>query len=86
MHTRYLCIIVDKHFSWNQHLKVLKKKLSTANGLLAKTRYILSLAKPPKNTFAMFESHLRYGCQMWGQQKVNIKLTLMIFIEKQLKF
>ena len=25
-HTRYLGIIVDKHFSWNQHLKMLKKK------------------------------------------------------------
>ena len=24
-HTRYLGIIVDKHFSWNQHLKMLKK-------------------------------------------------------------
>ena len=25
-HTRYLGITVDKHFSWNQHLKMLKKK------------------------------------------------------------
>ena len=29
---------------------------------------ILSLAKPPKN-FAVFESHLRHGCQIWGQQE-----------------
>ena len=35
-HTRNLGIIVDKDFSWNQHLKILKKKLSRANGLLAK--------------------------------------------------
>ena len=41
-HTRYLGIIVDEHFSWNQHLKMLKKKLSRANGLLAKARYYLS--------------------------------------------
>ena len=33
-HTKYI-----QHLSWNQHLKMLKQKLSRPNGLLAKTRY-----------------------------------------------
>ena len=45
-HTRYLGIIVDKHFSWNPHLKMLKKNLSRANGHLTMN----ILVKLPKNT------------------------------------
>ena len=31
---------MDQHLSWDQHLKMLKQKLSRANGLLAKVCYI----------------------------------------------
>ena len=67
-HTRYLGIIADQHFSWNQHLKILKKKLSRANGLLAKARQYLLPNLLRTLYFAIFESQLRYGYQMWGQQ------------------
>ena len=40
-HTKYLDILPDQHLSWDQHLKILKQKLSRANGLLAKARYDL---------------------------------------------
>ena len=44
-------ILTDQHLSWNQHLKMLKQKLSRANGLLAiqiinfKNKY--TLVQPP---------------------------------------
>ena len=44
-------ILTDQHLSWNQHLKMLKRKLSRANGLLAipiinfKNKY--TLVQPP---------------------------------------
>ena len=60
-HTRYLGIIVDEQFSWNQHLKMLKKKLSRANRLSAKPRYYLSPDLLRTLYFEIFESHLRYG-------------------------
>ena len=68
-HTRYLGIIIDQHFTWDQHLKMLKKKFSRANGLLAKARYYLYPNLLRTRYFAIFESHLRYGCQIWGQQR-----------------
>ena len=45
----------------------LKQKLNIANGILAKLRYYV-----PANTlktiyFALFDSHMRYACQIWGQ-------------------
>ena len=66
-HTRYLGILMDQHLSWDQHLKMLKQKLSRANGLLAKVRYYLSPKLLRTLYFSIFESHLRYGCQIWGQ-------------------
>ena len=53
MHIRYLGIIVLEHFSWNQHLKMLKKKLR-AKWTFSKST-VLSLAKPPKNTHYTLE-------------------------------
>ena len=66
-HTRYLGILRDQHLSWDQHLKMLKQKLSRANGLLAKVRYYLSPKLLRTLYFSIFESHLRYGCQIWVQ-------------------
>ena len=58
---------MDQHLSWDQHLKMLKQKLSRANGLLAKVCYYLSPKLLRTIYFSIFESHLRYGCQIWGQ-------------------
>ena len=69
IHTGYLGIFADEHFSWNQHLKTLKKKLSRANGLLAKVPYYVSPNLLRTLYFAIFESHLSYGCQIWDRQK-----------------
>ena len=41
-HTRYLRIIIDQYLSSDQHLEMLKQKLSRANELLAKVHYHLS--------------------------------------------
>ena len=56
IHTRYLGIFVDEHLSWNQHLKMLNKKLSRTNGLLAKVRYYVSPNLLRMLYFAIFES------------------------------
>ena len=47
---------------------MLKQKLR-ATGLLAKTRYYLPPNLQRTSCFSIFGLHLRYGCQIWGQQK-----------------
>ena len=58
---------MDQHLSWDQHLKMPKQKLSSANGLLAKVCYYLSLKLLRTLYFSISESHLRYGCQILGR-------------------
>ena len=46
---------------------MLKQNISKTNGLLGKARYYLSPKLLRTVYFSIFESHLRYACQIWGQ-------------------
>ena len=52
-------------------MDTIKLKLNRANSLLAKLRYYVH-SKLLKTIYsAIFESHLRYGCQLWGQAQTQ---------------
>ena len=57
---------VDKHLSWNFHVLQLSKKLSRANGILSKLRYYAPFVTCLQVYYAIFYSHLIYGCNVWG--------------------
>ena len=66
-HVKYLGIYLDNHLSWGFHINQLSKRLSQANGILAK----LCHNAPHKTVLlvyhAIFYSHLNYhGCSIWG--------------------
>ena len=65
--TTYLGITLDENLNFKSHLELLRKKLSRANGLLSKIRHYVSLQLLRTIYFAIFDSHLRYACQIWGQ-------------------
>ena len=53
-------------------MELLKTKLNRANGLLAKIRHLVSKNLLRTIYFAIFDSHLRYGCQIWGQKDLQV--------------
>ena len=57
---------VDKYLSWNFHVLQLCKKLCRANGILSKLRYYAPLKICLQVYYALFYSHLVYGCNVWG--------------------
>ena len=65
-HVKYLGMYIDKHLSWNVHTMQLAKKLSRANGILSKLRYYTPLEVCIQVYYAIFYSHLTYGCNIWG--------------------
>ena len=72
--TKYLGVLMDKHLLFKDHINFLKPKLNRANGILAKLRrhlpsYILK-------TVFLFDIHLRYAYQVWGQS--NSDLLVMV--------
>ena len=43
------------------------QKLNRANGILAKLRYYVSADTLKTIYYALFDSHMRYACPIWGQ-------------------
>ena len=70
--TKYLGMIMDEHLTFKNHMDTVKLKLNRANGLLAKLRHYVNLTLLRTIYYAIFEPHLRYGCQLWGQAQTQV--------------
>ena len=57
--------------SWSTYYTSLKKKLNRAIGLLSKVRHFTSQHLLKSLYYSLFNSHLIYGCQVWGQYQGN---------------
>ena len=64
---RYLGIYLDETLNGGFHCQTLAKKLKRANGMLCKARHYISKDDLKILYYAIFSSHLMYGCQIWGQ-------------------
>ena len=62
--TRNLGVAMDKHLTFKSYTDTVKLKLNRANGLLAQLRHYVNLILLETIYYAIFESHLRYGCQL----------------------
>ena len=67
---KYLGIYLDETLSGDQQCIELTKKLSRANGILAKSRHYAT-TEIKSIYHALFSSHLKYGSQIWGQNSSN---------------
>ena len=64
---KYLGLYLDETLNGSFHCHTLAKTLKRANGMLAKARHYISPVELKSLYFAIFSSHLSYGCQIWGQ-------------------
>ena len=76
---KYLGIYIDETLSGNEHCEELVKKLSRANGIIAKASHYVPLKHLRNIYFATFSSNLYYGSQVWGltSQTVIDKISLL---------
>ena len=61
-YVKYLGIFIDENLSWSTHINKLSKKISRANGILAKLRYFATKKILILVYNAIFYSQLLYGC------------------------
>ena len=64
---KYLGIYIDENLSWKYHITQLSNKLCRANGMLSKIRHFVTPSLLKTIYHAIFSSHMRYGCIVWGQ-------------------
>ena len=70
--TKYLGMIMDEDLTFKNHMDTMKLKLNRVNGLLAKLRHYVNPTLLRTIYYAIFEPHLRYGCQLWGQAQTQV--------------
>ena len=70
---KYLGVLLDEHMSWNEQIYQIKLKLNRAIGILSKLRSHANLNTLRIAYYSLFQSHLQYGVQLWGQKNQQIK-------------
>ena len=63
---KYLGVHLDEHLNWKVHTGVVAAKLRKANGAISKLRHYVPREILLSVYHAIFESHMRYACQVWG--------------------
>ena len=70
---KYLGVLLHAHHNWQPHIDSFVTKLSKAVSLLSKIRYYVPRYLLRTIYFSVFNSHMIYTCQIWGQNKCKIK-------------
>ena len=66
---KYLGLIIDEFLNWKTHYTILRSKLERSIGLLAKLGYYVSPNLLRTVYYAIFDSYVRYGFEIWAQNK-----------------
>ena len=83
--TKYLGVHLDQHLTWVIHVSNLLPKLNRANGMLAKIRHSVSHQVLLSIYHALFQSHLNYAAQVWGQPLTDTKKKINTAQNKALR-
>ena len=75
---KYLGVIIDENLNWCHHVNSLSIKLRRANGALSKLRHYVPLPILVSVYHAIFSSHMRYACQVWGQNQSTITRRILL--------
>ena len=70
---KYLGVILQEHLEWQKHINTLAVKLNRAAGLLSKIQHYVPKFLLRTIYYSVFNSHLIYTCQIWGQKESAIK-------------
>ena len=63
---KYLGVILDHKFTYENHIKQVKSKLIKGNAILAKVRHFIPPETLRNTYFAYIQPHLDYGLILWG--------------------
>ena len=70
---KYLSVLLHEYLNSQPHIDSRATKLSRSGGLLSKIRYYVPKYLLRTIFFSIFNSHMIYTCQIWGQNKCKIK-------------
>ena len=82
---KYLGVYIDETLIGKEHSDELSKKLSRANGILAKARHFVPLSHLKSIYHATFSSNVFYGAQIWGQSSKTVIEKISVLQRKAVR-
>ena len=83
---KYLGIFLNRFLNCHYQSNLLRQKLARAIGMLSKVRYYVQEIELNNIYHDIFESHIRYGCQIWFQSNFEfIKVKIQKLQKKALR-
>lgn len=82
---KYLGVLIDSHLNWKAHISFLSTKLSRTNGIISKLRHYVSTKTLINVYHALFNSHMQYGCQLWGLTENTVTKPIFILQKRALR-
>ena len=79
---KYLGVYLDSTLSGKYHCQTLQPKLNRACGMLSKARHYVPEKELISLYYAIFSSHMNYGCQIWGQN-MHPQFAKIITLQKR---
>lgn len=77
--TKHLGLVIDSKLSWVDHVDELCKRLCSAIFALRRIKSISTVEALKISYHSLFESHIRYGIQLWGSTSLhNIQRVLIL--------
>ena len=77
---KYLGVLIDEHLPWNKQIAQIKMRLNCVIGMLSKLWINANFNILKTAYHSLFDSHLQYGTQLWGQKNNE---TIATFQELQ---
>ncbi len=74
--TKFLGVIIDNELTWSSHIKYLIKKLKCNTGMLNRIKNCVPSHLHKTLYHTLFESHLSYGINVWGNAAKNLMDSL----------
>ena len=80
---KYLGVTLQDDLHWATQLGNLRKKLSHSIGLLSKIRHYVPKHLLRTLCYSLFNSHLIYACEIWGQNQINQLFKRLLLLQEK---
>ena len=82
--TTFLGMIINEKLNWSDHCDALVSKLNKGNFVISRAVGCLGKSHVRKVYYAHFHSHLSYGIEIWGDERVNKNDCQRIFRKQKM--
>jgi hypothetical protein len=77
-HIKFLGLVIDNTLSWNLHIDIVMKKLTSVCYMIRSAKPYMSFSSFIMIYYSLFHSILSYGILFWGQSSNSKKFFMLL--------